>query len=128
MTSDLDHLALDPDAPSHADHVSESGADIDNYKVAAVGLAGTFLIAVVVLLVQALYMSFERADTAKKYERSMTLTDYKSEQAEKIGRYRWVDEKGGVVAIPIERAMRIVSEQGLPDPPPPEKPEEEPSG
>jgi len=107
----ISHRSAIPEAATHHDHVSESGEDIDNYKVAAVGLAGALLIAVAVLLVQALYLSFQRADTARKYARSATLTDYRSEQADKIGRYRWVDQKSGVVAIPIDRAMSLIAER-----------------
>jgi len=35
-----------------------------------------------------------------------------------LNSYGWVDQKAGIVRIPIERAMDIVAQQGLPGPPP----------
>ena len=35
------------------------------------------------------------------------------DQEQKLNSYGWVDEKAGVVRIPIERAMRLVAQQGL---------------
>lgn len=32
-----------------------------------------------------------------------------------LGRYRWIDKKGGVVQVPIERAIDLLLEQGLPE-------------
>ena len=35
-------------------------------------------------------------------------------QQQKLKTYRWVDRQAGVVAIPIDRAMDLIAEQGLP--------------
>jgi hypothetical protein len=35
-----------------------------------------------------------------------------------LNSYGWVDQKAGIVRIPIERAMDIVAQRGLPAPPP----------
>jgi hypothetical protein len=41
------------------------------------------------------------------------LAGARAEQLERLHTYRWVDEKAGTVAIPIERAMAlVVAEQG----------------
>jgi hypothetical protein len=46
-------------------------------------------------------------------ERSQ-LNDILRSQDETLYSYGWVDEKAGVVRIPIERAMEIVAQRGLP--------------
>lgn len=35
-------------------------------------------------------------------------------QTAKIDRYEWIDQKAGVLRIPVDRAMDLVAEQGLP--------------
>lgn len=35
-------------------------------------------------------------------------------QKSKIDHYEWVDQKAGIVRIPVERAIDLVAEQGLP--------------
>ncbi len=47
------------------------------------------------------------------------LGPYLAEERQKLTTYRWVDRQAGVVAIPIERAMDLLAEQGLPSRPAP---------
>ena len=42
------------------------------------------------------------------------LNDVIRSQDERLATYGWVDEKAGVVRIPIDRAMQIVAQSGLP--------------
>jgi hypothetical protein len=42
------------------------------------------------------------------------LAQYKARQNEILSSYGWVDQKAGIVRIPIERAMDILLQQGLP--------------
>ena len=42
------------------------------------------------------------------------LKQYKGAQEEILNSYGWVDQNAGVVRIPIERAMDILSQRGLP--------------
>jgi hypothetical protein len=57
------------------------------------------------------------------------LGPYLAVQRQKLSTYRWVDRQAGVVAIPIERAMDLVAEQGLPArPAPPDLGDRAPSG
>jgi len=44
------------------------------------------------------------------------LKQYKGAQADILNNYGWVDQNAGVVRIPIERAMDILSRTGLPTP------------
>ena len=38
----------------------------------------------------------------------------RAEQQELLGSHGWIDEENGVVRIPVERAMSLLVEQGLP--------------
>ena len=40
--------------------------------------------------------------------------DFLMDQEEQLNRYGWVDEKAGVAHIPIERAMELMVQRGLP--------------
>ncbi|MDP2054473.1 MAG: hypothetical protein Q8L75_12610, partial [Acidobacteriota bacterium] len=35
-------------------------------------------------------------------------------EAQKLGTYAWVDKDGGVVRVPIDRAMEVLLQRGLP--------------
>jgi hypothetical protein len=43
----------------------------------------------------------------------LDLKNYRDSQWEQLETYGWVDKEGGVVRIPIERAMDLVLERGL---------------
>jgi len=42
------------------------------------------------------------------------LAAYRDFEQVKLSTYRWVDRQAGLVAIPIDRAMDVVAQQGLP--------------
>jgi len=42
------------------------------------------------------------------------LADFRAREAAKVETYGWVDEPGGIVRIPVERAKDLVLERGLP--------------
>ena len=42
------------------------------------------------------------------------IQDFRLKEEQTLNSYGWVDEKGGVVRIPIERAMQLVAQRGLP--------------
>jgi len=78
--------------------------------VAAVGVA---LLVVVVLLLEVLYQRTAAAEQVRKVisEQPLELRSVQAEQTDRLSHYRWVDEKAGVAAIPIDRAMDLVVEQ-----------------
>ncbi|MGD0466991.1 MAG: hypothetical protein ABSA54_01315 [Terriglobales bacterium] len=41
------------------------------------------------------------------------INDFRLREEQKLNSYGWVDEKSGVVHIPIERAMQLVAQRGL---------------
>lgn len=42
------------------------------------------------------------------------LKAYKAQQDELLNSYGWVDKEAGVARIPVERAIELIAEQGLP--------------
>jgi hypothetical protein len=42
------------------------------------------------------------------------IKDFRLKEEQTLNSYGWVDEKAGVVRIPIERAMLLVAQRGLP--------------
>ena len=45
------------------------------------------------------------------------INDFRLREEQTLNSYGWVDEKAGVVRIPIERAMQLVAQRGLPTTP-----------
>lgn len=99
------------------------------------------LVAVAFLVVRVLATSFERREAAREEPRhEMTafrqppaaprlqanpraeLEAYQAAQRELLSTYGWIDPEQELVHIPIERAMQLVVERGLPVR---ERPEEE---
>ena len=59
------------------------------------------------------------------------LQAYKSEEEKNLSTYAWIDAKGGIVRIPIDRAMDLVAQRGLPvrsEPGAPSAPKQEAEG
>ncbi|MBZ5527366.1 MAG: hypothetical protein LAN71_05630 [Acidobacteriia bacterium] len=42
------------------------------------------------------------------------LRDMRARERKNLSQTRWVDEKAGIAEIPVEEAMKIISEKGLP--------------
>jgi hypothetical protein len=42
------------------------------------------------------------------------IGDFRQQEADRLNSYGWVDQKAGVVHIPIDRAMQLIAKQGLP--------------
>lgn len=45
------------------------------------------------------------------------LAPFRSQEEEQLNSYGWVDQHAGVVHIPIERAMQLIAQRGLPTTP-----------
>ena len=98
-------------------------ADPDTLTLATVGIAGTILVIVVVVFVQGLYESMERAEFQRKVvaEVPAELRGLRAAQRARLSETLWVDKNNGIVAIPIERAMELLAAD--PDPAAPIVPE-----
>ena len=53
----------------------------------------------------------------EKNER-LEINDFRLQEEKTLNSYGWVDEQAGAVHIPIERAMQLVAQRGLPTRPP----------
>lgn len=51
-----------------------------------------------------------RLETNERLE----INDFRMAEEQRLSTYGWVDQNAGVVRIPIERAMQLVAERGLP--------------
>lgn len=80
---------------------------------ALVGLIGALLLLVIIVGLQALVAGTQRQEFQRKVvdRPNAELTTLRSQQMEKLAGYRYVDQKHGVVAVPIERAMELVVRQ-----------------
>jgi len=81
--------------------------------VAVIGITGAILVFVLIVWLQAAYHRVEEDEIRKKVYDHVPeeLARLRADQQEALHRYRWIDEKQGIVSIPIERAMEwIVAE------------------
>jgi hypothetical protein len=51
-----------------------------------------------------------RLETNERLE----IKDFRTQEEQTLNSYGWVDQQNGVVRIPIERAMQLLAERGLP--------------
>lgn len=74
------------------------------------GVVGAILLFVVVVVIQAVFYAAERAENQAKVVAapSEELASARAAQLETLHSYRWIDEKSGVVGIPVERAMELM--------------------
>ena len=54
-------------------------------------------------------LSKEMEWKANSASRRQTLKELQDAQANQVGKYGWVDQKAGVVQLPIERAMELTA-------------------
>jgi len=47
----------------------------------------------------------------------MEINGFRLSEEQRLNSYGWVDQKGGAVHIPIEQAMKIIAQRGLPTTP-----------
>ncbi len=84
--------------------------DVNTPVIALVGLISALLFFASIILLQVM---FYRIEAQQRYEKDISqppaeLTALVQQQQARLAEYRWVDEKKGVVAIPIDRAMELV--------------------
>jgi hypothetical protein len=86
-------------------------------QIAILGIVGAVLTFAAIVWLQALFVHVEQREIRTKHlaRAPEELARLRAEQLEALHSYRWVDEKSGVVSIPIEEAMKLVargSEEG----------------
>jgi hypothetical protein len=84
--------------------------DLNTPLIAFVGLLGTVLTVILILVVQVLYYAATSRGELRKIVNVPTTTSDSllAEQEVKLTRYGWVSQENKQVAIPIERAMELV--------------------
>jgi hypothetical protein len=83
--------------------------DPDASAAIVFGIVGAILVFVVIVALQAMFYRMQNEELKKKTttEAPEELSRLIAEQQEQLNAYRWVNEKAGVAAIPIDRAMEI---------------------
>jgi len=86
---------------------------IERAMALVVGAVGAILLVICVVLLQAYFYSSERAEAKRKVVAVVPeeLALARAEQLGVLNSYRWIDEKAGLVGIPIERAMALVADK-----------------
>lgn len=124
---------VDPDLAEPSVESGHEVSDINPKRVAMVGLALATVIALVLLVTYGLFQYFYRGETPTRplpsplsYTREATpeprlsiepgkdLKTLESEEDAVLKTYGWIDREKGIVRIPIDRAIEILAERGLP--------------
>jgi len=89
----------------------EGIGDPDTPVTLVVGAVGVILLVICVVLLQAYFYAAERREAQRKVVAVVPeeLAQTRADQLGVLNSYRWIDEKAGVVGIPIERAMALVA-------------------
>src|SRR5207247_4662310 len=55
-------------------------------------------------------------NTLPRFEKKdrLEIKDFRMQEEQTLNSYGWVDQQNGVVRIPIDRAMQLIAERGLP--------------
>jgi hypothetical protein len=102
------------DVAKRRDAYAPGTGDPDSSTVALVLSVGGVLLIVVIFLLQAFYYAYEgRQLSDRVYDVEYTsLRQSRAQHETQLQGYRWVNERAGEVAIPIERAIKLyVTEQ-----------------
>jgi ATP/ADP translocase len=84
--------------------------DVNTPVIALVGFISALVFFAIVIFLQVVFYQFQSrqhfADATA--QPPLELTNLVQNQQARLAEYRWVDQKKGVVAIPIDRAMELV--------------------
>ncbi|MCS6772003.1 MAG: hypothetical protein NZ740_08265 [Kiritimatiellae bacterium] len=128
MHNQMSQTTQNPSGPDYADR------DIPSRAILRfVGFVGLFTVGTLLLL-RGIFVAFDkRSDLADRavvdfvrqhrvlppeprlqVDEPATWAQEYARQRASISEYAWVDERAGIVRIPVERAMEILAERGLP--------------
>jgi hypothetical protein len=114
---------------------SQFDSEIDSRSFAIFGAWMGVALLIVVALMYWMYRDLQRREVARDAPSSplvdrsvqrlpplphlqvspeLDLQTYRDEQAHATGTYGWIDEEAGIVHLPVERAMDLLLEKGLP--------------
>jgi hypothetical protein len=120
-----------PDLPRPIRHET---SDVNPYYVALAAFILALSLAVIFPFLSWIFWRFESAARKTDAPRSLVADDqavppptlqenptadliqFRNEEEQKLSSYAWIERDQGTVRIPIERAILILSERGLPEP------------
>jgi hypothetical protein len=123
-----------PQLPDARSHVGHETTDASAYYVGLFALALAVTIALSLLLLYRLFWRLEtraqRSDPVAspvadeptvpeprlQVDPRAELARLRAEEDEMLRNYQWIDQQHGIVQIPIQRAIDLLSERGLPEP------------
>jgi hypothetical protein len=87
-----------------------TGDDVNTPVIALVGFISALVFFAIIILLEVV---FYWTESQQRYEQAVSqppleLATLVHNQQARLAEYRWIDEKKGVVAIPIDRAMEMV--------------------
>ncbi len=86
--------------------------DINTSSVAVVGFISAIAIFAIIVAVQTLYFNrMETLEQRKAGQQNPEAANLIAEQEGRLARKGWINRETGVVAVPIERAMKLVVEE-----------------
>lgn len=90
---------------------ASTGRDPDALTTATVAIVGAILVIVVVVFVEGLYETANRAEFTSKVvdQAPAEIRSLRAAQLTRLHSSGWVDRKHGLVSIPIERAMKLLA-------------------
>jgi hypothetical protein len=93
----------------------------DDLNVPMMAYWGVLSCIITVVLILGIQVMYYRAANAQQQQKviSVVYTDSESviaAQESQLARYGWLNREAGVVAIPIERAMELMVQEGLSKP------------
>jgi hypothetical protein len=115
-------------------HVRYETTDASAFYIGLFALGLTIMIALALPFLVWLFWRFEasaeRADPVKspvsadqlppmprlQAQPSADLAKLRHAEDERLGSYQWIDQQQGIVQLPIDRAIDLLAEHGLPEP------------
>jgi hypothetical protein len=118
--------------------------DVNPFALGVFALGLAITIAVSVALMAALFWQFEaiakrddpvisplagKVETPKPHletSHGVDLVEYRREENARLRSYGWIDRREKIARIPIDRAIQLLAERGIPEPVAPKVPKTEP--
>ncbi len=118
MENGMEHKQ--PDVPEVG---QDHGGDIALPTILMVGLAGTAILMVIIILVRGLFVNMVQQERYHKViaVQPVELLQVREQAQTRLNSYEWTDRANGFVSIPINQAMalaaaRLSAEQAKPQP------------
>jgi len=80
------------------------------------GVLGAIVLFVIIVALQTMFYSMKRSELERKVysQTNEELARQRAQQLEILNSYGWADQSKGIVQIPIQRAMELVSRESRP--------------